>query len=291
MSAVRDDPGMAVLLAFVSSMCGGSADFLGGLAARRLPSPVVVALSQTVALGVVATTVIVIRPDFVNWWFALWAGLAGCCMTLGLVTFYAALSAGTMGVVAPVSALGAMAVPLLWAFTALHESPGPVRTIGVAVSIVGVVLASGPEFSAGVTLRPVVGAVVSGACFGGMNAFLAQASSSGVLWSATALKVGVLISLVPVLLVLSHRQPFPTVGAVRATTRTVLGIGVLDVVGTVMLTEALNRGLVSLVSVVSGLYPLTTVLLARYVLAERLQRVQLAGVVGIVAGIGLISSQ
>jgi drug/metabolite transporter (DMT)-like permease len=272
-------------------MCGGGADFLGGLAARRLPSPVVVALSQAVALAVIAATVVAVRPDFVDWWFALWAGLAGCCMTLGLVTFYAALSAGTMGVVAPLSALGAMAVPLVWAFAALHESPGPVRTIGVAVSVVGVVLASGPEFTGGVTVRPVLGAALSGTCFGAMNAFLARASSSGVLWSAAALKVGVLVSLVPVLVVLSRRQPLPPAAELRATTRTMLAIGVLDVTGTVLLTEALSRGLVSLVSVVAGLYPLTTVLLARYVLAERLQRVQLAGVVGIVAGIGLISSQ
>jgi drug/metabolite transporter (DMT)-like permease len=78
---------------------------------------------------------------------------------------------------------------------------------------------------------------------------------------------------------------FATLGAARVTAAAppraavaaAVGCGLLDAGANVFYLLALDHGLLSVVSVLTALYPAGTVMLARYVLGERLTAVQRVG--------------
>ncbi|WP_456696199.1 EamA family transporter [Aeromicrobium sp. P5_D10] len=275
---------MAVLFALLASACGGTADFLGGVASRRLPSVVVVAVSQSAGFVVILIVALVTQPVSDHPGQLVWALAAGVGMVLGLVSFYSALSVGTMGVVAPVSALGVL-VPVLWGVLYLGEVPSLIAIGGAVLGIAGVVLASGPELTDRLAGRPVVLAAFSGIGFGSATAFIGEAADGGIVWTVLILKATVVALSLPVLV--RRRRSLAEVPR-RWLAMVVLSIGVIDVAGTLLLAHATTLGLVSLVGVVASLYPVFTVLLARWVLRERMLAVQQLGALIAFAGVALL---
>src|SRR3954469_24502619 len=134
---------MTTGLALLASLLWGTADFLGGTAARRLPAIGVVFVSQGFAMVgmIVVATVAAAWGDDTG--YLGWAIAAAVVGVVALTAFYAALASGTMGVVAPIAALGVV-VPVSVGL-AQGDRPSPWQGVGVALAIVGVVLASGPE--------------------------------------------------------------------------------------------------------------------------------------------------
>lgn len=275
---------MAVLFALLASACGGTADFVGGIASRRLPAVVIVAVSQSAGLGVILAVALVTQPASDHPGQLVWAVAAGLGMVVGLVTFYAALSAGTMGVVAPVSALGVL-VPVLWGVIYLREVPSGIAIAGAVLGIAGVVLASGPELTDRLSGRPILLAAFSGIGFGSATAFIAEAADAGIVWTVLVLKATIVALSLPVLV--RHRRTLADVPR-RWLALVALSIGVIDVAGTMLLAHATTLGLVSLVGVVASLYPVFTVLLARWVLRERLLPAQQLGALIAFAGVALL---
>ena len=275
---------MAVLLALLASVCGGLADFIGGAASRRLPAVVVVALSQLAGLTTAVTVLLVAWPGSGNPADLLWAAAGGVCMMLGLVAFYSALSTGTMGVVAPISALGVL-VPVVWGIVHLGETPGLLAISGAVLGIVGVVLASGPEMSGRVAARSLVLAAAAGIGFGATTTFVAAAASGGVVWTVVVLKLTIVTLALPFLL--RDRRTIADVPRLWLA-RTATLIGVVDVTAMLALARATTLGYVSLVGVLASLYPVVTVLLARWLLHERLRRVQQVGAAVAFVGVALL---
>lgn len=273
---------MLSLLALGSSVVWGTSDFFAGLASRRRPAVAVVGWTQGLAL--VVLTVIAFGPwSTVTWsgWppWALGAGLAG--MT-GLVCFYSALSSGTMGVVAPIAALGVV-VPVALG-VATGEEPSAWSWVGMVVAVIGVTLASGPELSGAVSPRPVLLAGVAALGFGFALFFLdrgARESTVMTLWGMRMTSVTVLLVLALVV---------RSVGGVRPREApALLLIGCGDLTANALFAVASSRGQVSVASVLGSLYPVVTALLARFVVGERLRAVQQAGVVLAVAGAAVIA--
>ena len=134
---------MTALFALATSLLWGLADFGGGLLARRIPALTVVVVSQSIAAVVLGAIVLATGawseagPQL---WFAVAAGLVG---PVGMLAFYKALALGPMGVVSPLASLG-IAVPVAVGLV-LGERPGLVQFAGIAVAVVGVVLAGGPQ--------------------------------------------------------------------------------------------------------------------------------------------------
>lgn len=274
---------MAVLLALSSSVVWGSGDFLGGLLSRRLRSYAVVAGSQACGLlGVflVALTTGAWRGSTA---WVVWAVTAGTVGAVGLVSFYTALSCGTMGVVSPITALGAV-VPVLLGLLR-GETPSGLVVGGLVVALLGVVTASGPELSGGAGARPVALATLASVCFGLALVCIERGAQTNVIMTMTGM-----------------RATSVTLFAVAALTlRTTGGLGVRDVgplavvgladVGANLLFGvATQRGLLSVTAVLGSLYPMVTVLLARFLLHERLRPVQQVGVVAALAGVVLVSA-
>lgn len=276
---------MPYLLALASSLLWGAGDFLGGTVSRRLPAAAVVGVSQLLALaffGVVAWIVgeAAAGMPAAGWGWSAAAGVAGL---VGLVAFYSALAQGTMGVVAPIAALGVL-VPLAVGLAA-GERPSAAQLVGASLGVVGGVMASGPELSRGARRRPVVLALLAGVSFGLVLVFLAKGSEDSPLLTL----VGMRVTSVTILLVAAAVAR--SVGGVRRGDLPLLGVvGVLD--GGANLTYALatTAGLLSLVSVLASLYPAVTVLLARVLHHERMTRVQDGGVAAAVVGVVLVAA-
>jgi drug/metabolite transporter (DMT)-like permease len=249
-----------------------------------LPATGVVLVSQGVALIGLVVVALATGAFTDPIGYLGWAVAAASVGLVALVGFYAALADGTMGVVAPIAALG-VAVPVVVGL-AQGDRPTAWQGAGVVIAIVGVVLASGPELRSGSgATRPLVLAGVAAVGFGTVIVCVAhgaRVSTTMTLLVMRATSVGVLGGLA-----VAGRVH------VRATRRDLpmlIAIGAGDVGANAALAVATTRGLLSMVAVLSSLYPAITVLLARAVHDERLNRVQGIGVTGALVGVVLIAS-
>jgi len=275
---------VSALLALLSSAVWGTCDFLAGLTARRLPTVAVAGWSQT--LSFLAISLVVLGwgrtpPDDLS--VVVWAVIAGITGTCALLAFYAALAGGTMGVVAPIASLGSGVSVLLGVLTG--DQPNSMAWAGIGVALAGVVLASGPEISEGLRVRPILLACVAAALLGLVLFALdrgARVSLVHTLWGmrfTSLLGYAVLAAVVR------------SVGPVRPRDLPVLAvIGLGDLTANGLFATASSMGMVSVASVLGSLYPVATILLARIVLKERLRAVQYAGVVLAMIGTGLIAA-
>jgi drug/metabolite transporter (DMT)-like permease len=275
---------MAAVLALLASLTWGTADFLGGTAARRMRPTTVVAVSQAWALlgvAVVAAATAAWRdPAGYLGWSLLAAGFG----VVALTAFYAALAVGRMGVVAPIAALG-VAVPVAVGL-AQGEHPSAWQGVGVVVAVGGVVLASGPEIGSGAAgRRPLLLAAVAAVGFGAVIVCVARGARSSTLMtlvtmraaSVAVLGIGALLGLVG--------------SAVRARDHPMLAaVGAGDVGANALFAVASTRGSLAMVSVLASLYPAVTAVWARVVHGEELRRLQQLGVVAALAGVALIAS-
>lgn len=279
---------MAAALALLSSLLWGGADFLGGTVSRRRPAALVVGASQLVgliAIGVVAVAAGALGDDrgYLPW--AVVSGLAGL---VGLVCFYAALASGTMGVVSPIAALGVV-VPVLVGL-ARGERPATLQMVGIAMAVLGVVLASGPELSGRAGARPLVLALVAALGFGLALLFIAEGSRSSTLMTLVTMRLTSVTVMAVVLAVAVRRVDRSGMRLDRRDAALVALVGVGDVAANLAFGLASTRGLVSVVAVLGSLYPVVTVLLARILHGERLAPAQTLGVAGALGGVALIAA-
>lgn len=273
---------MLSLVALASSAMWGTSDFFAGVVSKRRPAVAVVGWTQALAL-LLLCVIVALRWDSVTWngwpWWAVLAGLSGGS---GLVCFYSALSSGTMGVVAPIAALGVV-VPVFLG-VASGDSPSQWAWLGIVVAVLGVVLASGPELSGAVSPRPVVFAGGAAVGFGFALFSLDRGARSSALMTLWGMRLtSVTLFVLVALLVRS-------VGGVQAREVPLLAaIGVADLSANALFAFASSRGQVSIAAVLGSLYPVVTILLARFVLGERLRRIQRVGVVLTLAGAAVIA--
>jgi drug/metabolite transporter (DMT)-like permease len=283
---------VSALLALLSSLLWGSADFLGGILSRRLPAVLVVALSQVAGLLAVGAVAVASGALDAPTGYLPWALAAGLTGLIGLVCFYAALASGTMGVVSPIAALGVV-VPVVVGF-AQGERPGPLQLVGIAIAIAGVVLASGPELSGKAGVRPLVLAVVAAFGFGGALLFIAKGARDSTvmtLLTMRATSVTVLGVVLAVLAVRARRADSPRRPRLEPQDLALLAtVGVGDAAANLTFGWASTRGLISVAAVLGSLYPVVTVLLARFFLHEQLGRVQTVGVASALAGVVMIGA-
>lgn len=281
---------MAVLSALLASVLWGTADFLGGRTTRRLPVASVLGVSQLAALLALVPLAAVLGAFDEPRSYVLPGLAAGVAGVLALGAFYRALATGTMGVVAPLAALGVV-VPVVVGLLD-GERPGPWRLAGIALGVVGIVLASGPELSGGTGGRPLVLAALAGLGFGVVFVLLAEGSESGstgaVVMTLLTMRL-VSVVLLTLLLLLAAPRRGVELSVRRADLPVLLAIGAFDVGANGAFALASQSDLVSVASVLASLYPVVTVLLARQLLAERLARTQLVGVGLAMAGVGLLA--
>lgn len=282
---------MAVLLGLAVAVAYGAADFLGGLSSKRSAVTLVVVVSQLCGLPLLALLVLVAGGTPTGRSMALGAA-AGSVGAVGLWCLYKGLSVGRMSVVAPITAVGAATVPVAWGLAA-GERPSAPALVGVVVAIVAVALISrspspleiaAPGARSGLDLAVVL-AVVAGSAFGTVFVLLDATGSDAGFWPLVSGRAASIVLLVTVAAATRQAMSPPAWGLLP----TIAGAGALDLAANALYLLATRRGLLSLVAVLSSLYPATTVLLARTVLAERLGAQQVVGLALALAGVVLIA--
>jgi drug/metabolite transporter (DMT)-like permease len=276
---------MAVVLALVSAVAVGSADFFGGLAARRDHVLRVIAWSQ--AIGVpLALLLAFLLPGEASARALAWGGASGVVNLVGVGALYRGFQVGRVSVVAPLSAVVAAAVPILVGF-GVGDRPGLPAWLGFVVGLAAIALISiGSNAAAGTASQlGVIHGIVAGMGFAGLFVLLDLAGDTAGIWplvtgrftaallaGGAALLGGTGLALHP-----DARPP-------------ALGAGVLAAVGNGAFLVAVQTGLLSVVAVVTSLYPAATVLWARLVLDEHIARHQGLGLAMALVAIALIVS-
>ncbi len=265
--------------ALLASLLWGTADFLGGQASRRHPAAMVALVGQ--AAGLVALALILVFHG-VNAKAIVPGIFTGLLGAVAVMSFYRALAVGTMSIVAPIVATSAIVPVLYGVFDG--ERPGALQWVGIIAALAGVMLASnepgGKAANSKLALRL---AFVAALGIGIGLVFLDRAADHDALTGVAAAR----IAAVPILaaIVLHQRAKAP----INAWPRLAF-IGLLDTAANSAFAIATTSGLLSLVAVLGGLFPVVTVALAYFLLHERLQPIQRAGVLLALAGIPLIST-
>jgi drug/metabolite transporter (DMT)-like permease len=279
---------MFLLLALASSLVYGSADFLGGLATRRSPVLPVVALSQAAGLAVLLVAMPFL-PSHATHADLAWGAAAGLTGGVGVSLLYHALAIGPMSVVAPVTAVCSISVPVVVGL-ALGERPGVRALAGVVLAAAAIVLISREPTPHDATSpaarisRGVWVALVAGVVIGFFYVCLSRTGPTAGLWPLLTAR-GVSVTLFAGAALVGGRSLLP----VRAALPAVLGSGVLDMIANVLYLLAVRGGLLSIVSTLASLYPAATVVLAAIVLRERLRAQQLAGLACAAVAVVLIT--
>ncbi|WP_329015284.1 DMT family transporter [Streptomyces sp. NBC_00690] len=282
---------MTALLALATSLLWGLADFGGGLLTRRIPALTVVVASQVLATVVLAFVVLATGA-----WdqagprlgYAVAAGVVG---TAAMLCFYQALALGPMGVVSPLGSLG-VAVPVGIGLM-LGERPGLLQFAGIAVAVMGVVLAGGPELrGTSVRRQAIMLTLVAAVGFGAVMALIAEAATSiSGLFLALLVQRITNVTVGGAALYVSVRRggrALPEEGGasvVLSSLPALAFVGLADVAANGTYSLAANSGPVTVAAVLASLYPVVTVLAAFAFLQERLKGIQAAG-----AGLALVGT-
>lgn len=284
---------MAFLLAIGSAVLYGAADFIGGLATRRAGTIPVVILSQASGLILLAMILPLLPDASPSSSDFLWGALAGLTGGIGVALLYRALAIGVMAVVAPTTAVCAVAIPVVVSVL-LGERPGTLAAAGMALGIGSIVLVSqqsstqseshGPASS--VARRSGVGtALASGVMIGFFFLTLARTEPDAGMWPILVARLVSVTLFAAVALSRRISIRMPQRMAVLA-----LVCGVIDMLANALYLVAARQGPLSVVVTLSSLYPASTVLLARIVLGERLSLLQSFGVACALAAVVLIVS-
>lgn len=275
---------MTVLLSLLSAVAYGLSDFNGGWAAKRVSAWTVALASQ--CGGVLATLAIALpadaRPSGAD---LAWALLAGVGNGFGTSFLYRGVSGGRMGVVAPVSGVGAAVVPVVTGVL-LGERPGAVVWLGIALAFPAIwFVARGPTAATAPGSGGLLDGVLAGLGFGTLFVALSRVSADGGLLPLAVNQAtgGVVI----VAVAIAVRQPW-----LPRQRRAALGLssGVLAAVATWLFMVASRGSHLTVASVVVSLYPAFTVVLAALLLRERVYRTQGVGLVLCASSVVLVAA-
>jgi len=282
---------VTALLAVLSAVFIGSADFVGGLASRTASGVRVAAFVAIMGLPLAFVVSLAYGAEHVSRNDVIWSVLSGIAVAIGLGCFYIGMGRGLISVVAPVAAVTGAVIPVVYGL-ARGERPGALALVGLVVAFAAVAVVSlaqaeqHPETTVGVDRHVIALALASGLFFGVFYITLSRVSDDAGLWPVTISRAAGSIVLVILSLILTRS----VLGGVVRLWRMVLLIAILEVSGMVPLLLALQRGPVAIASVLASLYPVTTVLLAAFVLRERLSRLQYVGVAFALVSVALVST-
>ena len=278
---------LTVVIGFTSALIFGSADFLGGLAARRMSPVLVTAIAALVGLVVL----LVGMPFFGGTWSAdavLLGAASGISGAIGIGLLYACLAVGPMSILSPLTAVVSAIVPLAIGLTG-GDRLGTLGYVALGLAIVAFVLGGFVPETGAVrpTLKAVLMAVGSGAAIGTFLIIIdAAPDDSGLipLVFNRVVNAAIMFTIVGIMVVVARRKKSgPAHGMWRDGFRLAIACGVIDAIANVGLLIGVRLGDLSVMAVLTALYPAGTIILAAVVLRERIAPVQYVGLVLAVA--------
>jgi len=303
---------LGLVLALLAALSWGVSDFLGGMATRTVPVIRVLAVSQPIGLVLCTVALVISGQSLPAGWHLLQALAAGVAAVVALGLLYLALAHGNAVIVAPIAATGA-AVPVAIGI-ALGDPMTGVTGIATLLALTGIVAASwesGDETAAGSADRhsrgATIGLALGAALATGLYLTLINLASESGQYLGVVQALRLAASVVAVIAYLcwhatirdprrrAQRSPgVPADPAARRRSGLLLlamaGVGATDAVAEACYAGASTRGVLSVVAVLAGLYPVVTVALSLLVLRQRVQLVQGLGAVAALTGVLLFTA-
>lgn len=282
-----------VALGLASAAIWGTSDFVGGIAARRLPSPAVVTLSHSLSLVLLISLALIHGSTWPDTPSVVYGALAGVACGTGVMVLYKALALGGMGLTAAVSGVLAAVMPVVWAF-ATEGLPRAPQIAGIALAGVAIWMIARAPGSPSSKQAILLGAAAGGS-FGCLYIFLKLAGRGGVLWPLACSRIAsaTLAATVTWIGLRRGRAKINSSAKLPWPGWAVLGLiaiaGVFDASGNTFYTIATRLGRLDIAAVLSSLYPASTILLAAVLLKERTTLSQAAGMALALVAVVLIS--
>ncbi len=272
----------AVFYGLACAVVWGAGDFSGGMAVKRTNPYGAVIAAHAVSLVMLLTLGVITGEALPPTRDLLWACVAGVGGGIGLALLYSALASGQMSIASPVSALVAAGLPVL--FGAFSDGlPRASTLIGFGLALAAVWVISG---GVGVKLQieRISLPLLSGMCFAAFFIFLDRGSGQSILWPLVATRVSSITSLLSFSII--TRQPWiPT----RDSWVPIIISSLLDSAGNALYAMSARMGRMDVAAVLGSLYPGSTVLLAWFILKERVSPLQMIGIVIALVAIVLIT--
>jgi drug/metabolite transporter (DMT)-like permease len=284
---------LPIALGLSAAACIGVADFVAGLASRRVSSLLVGFWSQASALIMAVVLLLLLRPEMAPGQIP-WGLAAGLGTGVGLALLYRAMSYGAISLVGPITACSVV-FPVVYALVT-GETVAPLAAAGIVSIIVGVVLASlqpapvvGDPTDTGVAgdRRATTLAIFAAVAFGAFFILIdlaPQASGWGTLWTAGAARVTAFGVQAALVLAGPRRVSWPGRQGVI-----IAGAGIIDQMSLVLVSIGAMTDSYGIVTALVGLYPVVMILLGVIFLGERLTRIQSIGATLAIAGVLLVS--
>lgn len=274
---------MSPFFALGASLTYGFADFVGALAARRTSALTVAFGMQTFGL-LLLLPLLPLLPGQVTVAALTIGAVSGAAGTVGLVIYLRSMAKGPIGVVSPLAAVSGAAVPVAWGSFVLGDELSVWQLLGVLLALVSVVVVAWvPGSTVGAAdLGGILGGLGSGVLFGAFFIALDATPAESGMWPLVGARVASAIGVVILLRVVS-RPAHPGSALPQ-----ILMAGALDMTANVLFLLATRGGLLSISALLSSLYPVVALLLARQVLRDRLHPVQAGGVVGSLCAMALL---
>ena len=301
---------LTVIFGLSGALVFGSGDFLGGLASKRMGAFLATGTAGLVGLFLLAGFTLFI-PGTVTPETVIYGLLSGVCGALAILLLYASLAIGPMSILSPLGALVSAIFPVMWAIFVSHESLAWFGYLALGIGAIAIVLvAFTPEKNAvKPRARGIIFAVLAGILIGLFLIILDQAPTSAGLYPLVfnrIVNVTIMFGSIGVMALVrwAHRQGlFGKDGKPRADLvvgdegareykRGILlaiGCGLLDATGNALLLIGIQLGNLSVMSVLTAMYPAGTIILAAVVLREKITKLQLVGMVLALAAAGMLA--
>ena len=274
---------LGILLAISSALVWGSGDFCGGRAATKSDPFQVLALAGLSGIVLLLVASRVVGEPLALDASLLWAAAAGLAGGGGIVALYSGLAVGSAATVAPLAAVAAAVMPVIFAAFTLGL-PRPVQLVGFALALAGIWLVARATPQGDASHTGVKYGALAGVGFGAFLILIAQVDLQAVYVPLAVARVMMLLTAVSVLAI--RRTPFPGLFS------NPIGLlaGCLDAGGNVLYLLARQHVRVDIAAVLSSLYPVFTVVLARLVTREPVTRTQWAGAAVCLAAVALVTA-
>ena len=276
-------PNVAIFFAFLSSVFWGFGGFFAGQASRRGSLLPTLGLDIFIGLFVVVPLAFSIADTF-TWRDFLIGGLAGLFGMSGAAFLYAGMKKAAYVTVIPVSGVAGALFPVLWGLID-GDSLSALQILGILVGLISIALASGVSLQ---TFKgPIAGlrdGILAGLGFGGFYIVIENTSNDTEPWGAVASRFFPLLIIIFILFLINDK-PKPSKEALPF----IVGSGLSNACASTCFLLAVNRGLLSITSLLSALYPAITVVLAHFLINEKMTRTQVFGVIAAIFSMASIT--
>lgn len=274
----------AILFGLMSATSWGVGDFSGGIATKRNPVFNVIIISQAVGLSLLIVLAFLYSEPFPSFNDIIWGGLAGIFGAIGLMALYRGLALQNMGVIAPVSAVVTVIIPMAVGMV-LEGFPTILQLLGFGIALIAVWLVSSANDQGKIQLKTLKLPIIAGLGFGCFFVFIDQISEGSVFWPLAAARIASITTLI-MLMILLRQIEMPQTSQLPI----IALAGIFDVGGNAFFVLAAQMGRLDLAAVLGALYPVITVILARIILKERLTYQQWSGISAALVSVFLITS-